>query len=136
MAPVAMRAQLSAGTLGGLTVLRPRGGACSRRPVSVRAAATGPGSRKPKDLAQQLQQYCDAFFQVVTTCELNSGLASSAMLDDVRCMHVETTLYRVLVVEQPCAARSLFSCQCRLKGSQGTRLRVTYGRFKVIATSL
>ncbi|CAL5225531.1 g8364 [Coccomyxa viridis] len=62
MAPVAMHAQLSAG-LGGLTALRPRRVACSRRPVSVRAAATGPGSRKPKDLAQQVQQQFDAFFE-------------------------------------------------------------------------
>ena len=59
-----MHAQLSAGTLGGLTALRPRRVACSRRPVSVRAAATGPGSRKPKDLAQQVQQQFDAFFEV------------------------------------------------------------------------
>ena len=66
MAPVIMQAQLSAGTLGGLKASRPRTAACSRRPVSVRAAATGPGSRKPKDLAQQVEQQCDAFFQVCT----------------------------------------------------------------------
>ena len=73
-----MHAQLSARALGGLTALRPRTASCSRRPVSVRAAATGPGSRKPKDFAQQVQQQCDVFFQVCTL--VNPGSASVAFM--------------------------------------------------------
>lgn len=58
-----MHAHLCPVAAGGLLSVRPRKVAGSRRSVCVRAAATGPGSGKPKDLTQQVQQQCDAFFQ-------------------------------------------------------------------------
>ena len=59
-----MHAQFYPAPAGGLLSVRPRKVAGYRRSVCVRAAATGPGSGKPKDLTQQLQQQCDAFLQV------------------------------------------------------------------------
>ena len=70
MAPLTMQAQLSAGVLGGRSAIRPKTAACSRRSVCVKAAATGPDSRKPKGMPQQMQQQCDAFFQVCTASVL------------------------------------------------------------------
>ena len=61
---LAMHAQLSPAPAGGLLSVRPRKVAGPRQSVCVRAAATGPGSGKPKDVTQQVQQQCDAFFQV------------------------------------------------------------------------
>ena len=62
---LAMHARLYTAPAGGLLPVRPSKVAGCRRSVCVRAAAAGPGSGKPKDLTQQLQQQCDAFFQVL-----------------------------------------------------------------------
>ena len=70
MAQSTMQAQLSAGVLGGRSAIRPKRAACSRSSVCVKAAATGPGSREPKDMSRQMQQQCDAFFQVCTASVL------------------------------------------------------------------
>ena len=112
-----MHAQLSARALGGLTALRPRTASCSRRPVSVRAAATGPGSRKPKDFAQQVQQQCDVFFQVCTLVNPGSASVAFMMVRGSLACKSSFQVYQTVLLHGNQAS----PCMCRLERSQGTR---------------